>query len=178
MNDSTQKSQAAYSDGNTIAQQALSSIRTVYSFNAEEMTKKAYEATLGVPVAMGERQSLVLGLVLGSFQLVMFGAYGLVLWYASGRIREGTYDGGTVMTVFFSALIGGFAIGQAGPSFSSFSNGRAAGHRMFTVIDRKPAIDAKAGGKKIQVGPPSQTKRGISHLRCCCALLMAMGRWM
>jgi len=165
MSSATEKSQAAYGEGNTIAQQALSSIRTVYSFNAEALTKRAFEATLGVPEAQGIKQSIVIGAVMGSFQLVMFGAYGITLWYASGRIRAGSYDGGTVMTVFFSSLIGGFAIGQAGPSFSAFSTGRAAGHRMFSVIDRKPVINARAGGKKLQVKlkqiPPRQTPLSV-----------------
>lgn len=151
MEDSNKKSQAACAEGNTIAQQALAAIRTVYSFNAEAITKRAYEATLDMPERMGVRQSWVIGVVLGSFQLFMFGAYGLALWYAAGRIRAGAYDGGTVMTVFFSALIGGFSVGQAGPSISAFSNGCSAGGRLFSVIDRKPAIDLKKPGKKIKV---------------------------
>eukprot|EP00192_Tetraselmis_astigmatica_P000802 CAMPEP_0117691884 /NCGR_PEP_ID=MMETSP0804-20121206/25998_1 /TAXON_ID=1074897 /ORGANISM="Tetraselmis astigmatica, Strain CCMP880" /LENGTH=1263 /DNA_ID=CAMNT_0005505227 /DNA_START=142 /DNA_END=3933 /DNA_ORIENTATION=+ len=150
MNETTEKSQEAYSEANTIAQQALSSIRTVYSFNAEAMTKKAYTSKLDVPEKMGLKQSLWMGVVLGSFQFIMFGAYAAALWYAAWRVRAGTYDGGRVMTVFFSALIGGFSVGQASPSISAFQSGCTAGARLFSVIDRVPAIDPKAKGKKIK----------------------------
>eukprot|EP00873_Tetraselmis_striata_P012568 jgi/Tetstr1/432832/TSEL_022182.t2 len=145
----TKRSQAAYADANSIAQQALSSVRTVFSFNAEAATKEAYAAKLEVPQAMGTKQGFVTGAVLGFFQLSMFGAYGLALWYAAGRVRDGAYDGGTVLTCFFSALIGGFAVGQAGPAWGAFENGRVAGARVFAMIDRDPIIKYRSGGKKL-----------------------------
>lgn len=37
-------------DANTIAQQALSNVRTVYSFNAEERTVNAYSGCLEQPL--------------------------------------------------------------------------------------------------------------------------------
>lgn len=154
---STKKSQAAYSDANSIAQQALSSVRTVFSFNAEEATQAQYAAHLDIPQRMGVRQGLVTGTVLGFFQFTMFGAYGLALWYASKRVRAGAYDGGTVLTAFFSALIGGFAVGQAGPAWGAFENGRVAGARVFDMIDREPVIKYKSGGKK-----PSSVKGEIA----------------
>eukprot|EP00951_Prasinocladus_malaysianus_P014603 scaffold111310_cov36-Prasinocladus_malaysianus.AAC.1 len=150
MTTTQQKSQAAYAEANLIAQQALSAIRTVFSFNAELATQAAYEHHLDVPEKMGIRQSFVLGVVLGSFQFIMFGAYGLALWYAAGRVRDGSYDGGTVMTVFFSALIGGFSVGQASPSLSAFKSGCSAGGRLFHFIDRVPEIDPKKPGKKLK----------------------------
>lgn len=150
MKETTQKSQDAYSEANSIAQQALSAIRTVYSFNAEEATKKSYASKLHIPERMGVIQSFYMGVVLGSFQFILFGAYAAALWYAAWRVRGGSYDGGTVMTVFFSALIGGFSIGQASPAISAFHSGCIAGGRLFAVIDRVPAIDTKAEGKKIE----------------------------
>mmetsp|Transcript_10713 Transcript_10713/g.25404 ORF Transcript_10713/g.25404 Transcript_10713/m.25404 type:complete len:1267 (+) Transcript_10713:289-4089(+) len=161
MSDSSRKSQAAYSEANSIAQSALSAVRTVYSFNAEAATQAAYERRLGVPERMGVRQSAAVGLCLGAFQLFMFCAYALALWYAAGRIRSGEYDGGTVMTVFFSALIGGFSIGQANPCIVAFQNGRIAGARLFAVIDRAPSIDLHKGGRTIEAVAGEVSLRGV-----------------
>jgi len=56
--------------------------------------------------------------------LVIFCDYALALWYGSVLIWDstfgistwqGTYNIGTVITVFFSILIGGFAISQLTP---------------------------------------------------------------
>lgn len=53
--------------------------------------------------------------------------------------------GGDVMTVLFSALIGGFALGQAAPNLQYFQRGKASGAAVFAVIARKPGIgDAEA----------------------------------
>lgn len=56
-------------------------------------------------------------------------------------MREEGYSAGQVMNVIFAAIIGGFSLGQAGPNFGTFATGRTAGYRVFSVIDRKPAID-------------------------------------
>jgi hypothetical protein len=42
----------------------------------------------------------------------------------------------------------GFSLGQAAPNFPAFSLGRSAGTRIYRLIDRVPAIDARAGGKR------------------------------
>ena len=43
----------AYGEANSIAQQALASIRTVYAFNGEQRTLDAYSASLEQPVKVG-----------------------------------------------------------------------------------------------------------------------------
>jgi hypothetical protein len=45
-------------------------------------------------------------------------------------------QGGQVMAVLFSALIGGMSLGQAAPNISSFQEGRIAGARIWKVLDR------------------------------------------
>ena len=42
-------------DANSIAQQALANIRTVYSFNGEERTSQAYSDSLQDPLRVGAR---------------------------------------------------------------------------------------------------------------------------
>lgn len=43
--------------------------------------------------------------------------------------------------MFFSVIIGAFAIGQAAPNFSSFAAAQAAGCKVFELIDTVPKID-------------------------------------
>ena len=50
------------------------------------------------------------------------------------------------MVVIFSAIIGGFGIGQAGPNMQYFATGRVAGRRLFDVINRVPPINLAAKG--------------------------------
>jgi ATP-binding cassette subfamily B (MDR/TAP) protein 1 len=54
--------------------------------------------------------------------------------------------GGDVVNVLFSALIGGFALGQAAPNLQYFAQGKAAGGRIFQIMQRQPDIDLDADG--------------------------------
>ncbi|EFN58606.1 hypothetical protein CHLNCDRAFT_34209 [Chlorella variabilis] len=116
----TSKINTAYADANSIAQQALGNIRTVYAFNGEERTLEAYSASLQPPLKVGIRQGFLGGLVVGITNGVAFFAYALALWYGSTRVVAGAYNGGDVVNVLFSALIGGFALGQAAPNAQYF----------------------------------------------------------
>ena len=149
MGTSTQRSSDAYAEANGIAAQALAAVRTVFSFNAEEGVYKAYASKLECPENIAIRQSYVIGSVVGFFQVAMYSAYALAFWYASERVIKGAYTGGQVLTVFFSALIGGFATAQASPLLGAFQKGRVAGARLFQIIDRKPAMGHSQAGAKI-----------------------------
>jgi ATP-binding cassette subfamily B (MDR/TAP) protein 1 len=105
---------------------------------------EAYEA--------GIQGSVISAASMGSVMAIMFFAYGLALWYGSKLIGDGTinpstgvaYTGGDIVAVFFSVLMGSFAIGQAAPSVPAFASAKGAAYRIFEVIDRTPAIDASS----------------------------------
>lgn len=51
--------------------------------------------------------------------------YGVAFWYAGKLVREDNsdYTAGRVMNVIFGAIIAGFSLGQAAPSFGAFATG-------------------------------------------------------
>jgi ATP-binding cassette subfamily B (MDR/TAP) protein 1 len=59
----------------------------------------------------------------------MFLDYALAFWYGAKLVSEQAYNDNTgmaykigdVMTIFFAILIGGFALGQAGPALKSIT---------------------------------------------------------
>jgi ATP-binding cassette subfamily B (MDR/TAP) protein 1 len=70
----------------------------------------------------------------------------------AGRLQEtnpqtgSPWTGGDVLTVFFSVLIGGMSLGQAGPGIQSLMDARVAVSKMSETLDRKPPINVTAGG--------------------------------
>jgi ATP-binding cassette subfamily B (MDR/TAP) protein 1 len=60
-------------------EESLSSVRTVYSFAAEEKTERAYEAALDKTYKLGLKASLAKGLALGA-QGILFFAWALMFW--------------------------------------------------------------------------------------------------
>ena len=53
------------------------------------------------------------------------------------------------MTVLFSSLIGGFALGQAAPNIQYFQQGQVSGGRLFEILKRSSNIDPDADGETL-----------------------------
>ena len=149
----------AYADANSLAQQALSNVRTVYAFNGQERSVNAFDESLEKPMRVGIKQGFLAGSTLGIVNCVAFCTYALAMWYGGKRVTEGAYDGGKVLTVLFSALIGGFALGQAAPNLQYFQQGQVSAARLFSILDRKSEIDADGPGKVLK------SVEGIVELR-------------
>ena len=54
---------------------------------------------------------------------------------AGTRVRARDMNGGEVLTVLFSVLMGGFSLGQAAPLLQHFISGKTAGARVWSVIE-------------------------------------------
>ncbi|KAL6755759.1 MDR-like ABC transporter [Haematococcus lacustris] len=131
----------AYTDASSLAQQALSQVRTVAAYNGEERTVSSYANALEMPTNVGIKQSMYTGIALGSVNAVWYFTYSLAFYYGAWRVYTGYYTGGQVLQVFTAALVGGFSIGQASPVLEVFAKGRVAGGKLYAVINRIPEID-------------------------------------
>ncbi|KAL9257085.1 ABC transporter B family member 11-like protein [Drosera capensis] len=136
------KGQTSYAKASVIVEQTIGSIRTVASFTGEkqaiakynEAVEDAYKATL--------LEGLASGLGLGVILLLVFGSYGLAVWYGAILIITKGYTGGTVISVIVAVLTGATALPQATPCMSTFAAGQAAAYKMFETIKRRPTIDS------------------------------------
>jgi len=72
--------------------------------------------TFWITYDAGVKQSWILGLGIGSFQLIIYGSFAIALVYGAFRVASGAYTGGTVMNVLIAVLLGGFAIMQGAPN--------------------------------------------------------------
>ncbi|GFH12389.1 uncharacterized protein HaLaN_08066, partial [Haematococcus lacustris] len=76
----------AYTDASSLAQQALSQVRTVAAYNGEERTVSSYEKALEMPTNVGIQQSMYTGMALGSVNAV---AAPVLEVFAKGRVAGG-----------------------------------------------------------------------------------------
>ena len=70
-----------------------------------------YNVNLREAKAVGIKKGITTGVSLGTVFLIMFSTYGLAFWYGSELIFSGEMDLGTMLTTFFSILIGAFSLG-------------------------------------------------------------------
>ncbi|XP_059027307.1 ATP-binding cassette sub-family B member 5 [Mustela lutreola] len=139
----TTKELNAYSKAGAVAEEVLSSIRTVVAFGAQEKEIERYTQNLKCAKDIGIRKAIASKLSLGAVYFFMNGTYGLGFWYGTSLILSGEsdYTIGTVLAVFFSVIHSSYCIGTAAPNFETFTIARGAAFHIFQVIDKKPAID-------------------------------------
>ncbi|KAJ1673699.1 hypothetical protein EV182_004730, partial [Spiromyces aspiralis] len=131
-----------YAEAGAVADEVLSSIRTVMAFNSQERELKRYEKKIHTAYIFGRNKGLVLGIGVGFIMFFIYGFYALGFWFGSTRIVAGEYDMAEVLNVFMALLIGSFTLGSVAPNLSIISSGRGAAARIFSIIERKSPIDA------------------------------------
>uniref|UniRef100_H2ZPW7 Bile salt export pump n=1 Tax=Ciona savignyi TaxID=51511 RepID=H2ZPW7_CIOSA len=137
----TKRELAAYATAGTIAEEAISAIRTVVAFGCQDKEVDRYTHNLGDAKVVGIKRGLVSGFSMGLLYLSMFGMYGLSFWYGTTLVLNGEIAVGNMITSFFNILIAAFGLGMAGSYLDAFSSAKAAGSNIFDIIDRKPVID-------------------------------------
>uniref|UniRef100_A0AAQ4QN81 Bile salt export pump n=1 Tax=Gasterosteus aculeatus aculeatus TaxID=481459 RepID=A0AAQ4QN81_GASAC len=140
----------AYAKAGAIADEVLSSIRTVAAFGGEAKEVQRYDKNLISAQRWGIRKGLIMGFFSGYMWLVIFMCYGLAFWYGSSLVVDTEeYTPGTLLQVFFGVLIAAMNLGQASPCLEAFAAGRGAATIIFETIEREPEIDclSEAGYK-------------------------------
>ncbi|XP_062151285.1 ABC transporter B family member 15-like [Alnus glutinosa] len=130
-----------YNQAGTIAEQAISSIRTVYAFVGESKTIATFSVALQGSVKLGLRQGLAKGLAIGS-NGVVFAIWSFMCYYGSRLVMYHGARGGTVFIVGASIAVGGLALGAGLSNLKYFSEASSAGDRIMEVIKRVPKIDS------------------------------------
>ncbi|KAI8983617.1 P-loop containing nucleoside triphosphate hydrolase protein [Pilobolus umbonatus] len=147
----TLRYQDEYANAATVAEQAFSGLRTVYSFSLQDRFCAMYDERLEKVLRAGAMRGKVLGFGFGTFIFVLFATYGLSLWYGAQLIMADEMNGPTVMVVFYAMMMGAMSLLQLPPNFSAISSARGAAYKIYGTIDRLPKINKELkGGKTIQ----------------------------
>uniref|UniRef100_A0A4W5MN21 Bile salt export pump n=1 Tax=Hucho hucho TaxID=62062 RepID=A0A4W5MN21_9TELE len=140
----------AYAKAGAVADEVLTSIRTVAAFGGELKEVERYDKNLISAQRWGIRKGLIMGFFTGYMWFIIFLCYALAFWYGSSLVVDTEeYSPGTLLQVFFGVLIAALNLGQASPCLEAFAAGRGAATIIFETIDREPDIDclSEAGYK-------------------------------
>ncbi|OCT75648.1 hypothetical protein XELAEV_18030832mg [Xenopus laevis] len=138
----TNKELKAYAKAGAVAEEVLSSIRTVFAFGGQNKEIHRYEKNLEDAKKIGIKKAITANVSIGFAFLMIYAAYSLAFWYGTTLIIDGGYTIGSVLTVFFAVIIGAFAVGQTSPNIEAFANARGAAYTIFNIIDNQPKIDS------------------------------------
>ncbi|KAL6205557.1 hypothetical protein ACLB2K_022815 [Fragaria x ananassa] len=132
----------AYGVAGGIAEQAISSVRTVYSYVGENQTLKRFSTALQAVTKIGIKVGLVKGVLMGSMGMIYVG-WGFQAWVGTYLVTQKGEDGGHVFVAGFNVLMGGLSILSALPNLTAITEALAATTRILEMIDRVPSIETE-----------------------------------
>ncbi len=133
----------AYGGAGKIAQETLSSLRTVISFGIHHKAIKLYDENLKA----AEKVSIKKGYLKGFFEGAYFGLFnlifGIAIYYAVylNRIDCENYYPGNLMAAFFCIVMSSISLGQAIPFINDLTASRGVAKKLFDLIELKSSID-------------------------------------
>ncbi|RHZ65785.1 hypothetical protein Glove_311g54 [Diversispora epigaea] len=148
-----------YSHSGTIAEEAISTIRTVAAFGTQKKLSKLYDYHLKYAKVEGKKKSIVNGSGIGFMFFFIYCTYSLAFWFGTKLVLNGELSPGGIINVFFAVMIGAFSLGNIAPDIQAFSFATGASAKIFETIHRIPPIDIESEtGEKIEVKGHIQLK--------------------
>ncbi|KAF3564326.1 hypothetical protein DY000_02013344, partial [Brassica cretica] len=138
----SRKIREEYSEAGSIAEQAISLVRTVYAFGSETKLKAKFSVALQGSVKLGLRQGLVKGISIGS-NGISYAIWGFMTWYGTRMVMYHGAKGGTIFAVIICITFGGTSLGRGLSNLKCLSEAVVAGERIIKVIKRVPDIDSE-----------------------------------
>ncbi|CAN1224209.1 Putative multidrug resistance protein [Linum grandiflorum] len=153
MMDVIMKMIASYGVAGGIAEQAVSSIRTVYSYVAERKTLQSFSSALETTLELGVKQGFAKGLLMGSMGMIYVG-WAFQAWVGTILVSEKNEKGGSIFVAGINIIMGGLSVLGALPNLTSITEATIAATRISEMIDRAPDIDAE-----------EKKGKALSHIR-------------
>ncbi|KAH7856974.1 hypothetical protein Vadar_007449 [Vaccinium darrowii] len=129
------KMKDAYGVAGEIAEQAISSIRTVYSFVAEHRTLNNFSLALQKSTELGIKQGLTKGLLIGSMGMIYIN-WAFLAWLGSILVTKKGESSGEVFISGLCVILGGGHLMGSLPNMSFFAEAKAAATRISEMIDQ------------------------------------------
>ncbi|XP_077296429.1 multidrug resistance protein homolog 49-like [Arctopsyche grandis] len=138
----------AYNMAGVIAEEVLSSIRTVVAFGGEKKEVERFSKNLRPAQITGSKKGLYSGIASGVMWLIIYVSYAVGFYYGVTLILDDRnlevkeYTPAVFLIVFFGVLAGAQNMGLTSPHMEAFSTARSSAASIYKLIDRISNIDS------------------------------------
>ncbi|KAG0460760.1 hypothetical protein HPP92_021057 [Vanilla planifolia] len=132
----------SYARATTVAREAITNIRTVAAFSAEDSVSTQFTLELDRPNKQAFVRGHVSGIIYGLSQSFAFCSYALGLWYASQLVKNGTSNFGSIMKSFMVLIITSLGIAETLALTPDIVKGTQALGSVFSILERETRIEA------------------------------------
>ncbi|KAL4944172.1 hypothetical protein BDV06DRAFT_188011 [Aspergillus oleicola] len=139
-----------YAKGAALAQEALSSIKTVHAFSAQDDMIEKYDSYLAEAHRLGRKKIIPYGMMSGFVYFCIFAGNALAFWQGYRMFLSGEIDAvGDVFTVVFCTVIASTSLNLFFPQLPAVSGAIAAAAEFFRIMDKPSQLDplSDAGAK-------------------------------
>ncbi|WP_424951575.1 ABC transporter ATP-binding protein [Deinococcus sp.] len=129
--------QDAIAAANADAEEAISGVRVVQSFTAEEVERGRYGAGILASFRAALKRAQLQATMAGIMSFLTFGALAVVLWYGGRQVMGGEITPGKLVSFLFYALQVGITVASLTGIFNQFQEALGASGRIFELLDEK-----------------------------------------
>ncbi|MGA9598188.1 MAG: ABC transporter transmembrane domain-containing protein, partial [Acidimicrobiia bacterium] len=127
---------------NSLAEEAISSVRVVKWFTAEEETARLYDRDIRESYAIAVRRARVRAVFVPSVTFAMFSTLALVLWQGGHQVIAGNLTAGNLVTFLLYSLTVAGAVGTFTGLYAQLQEALGASRRIFELLDEPPEVAA------------------------------------
>jgi ABC transporter fused permease/ATP-binding protein len=139
--------QDALAAAGEVAEEAISSLRTVRSFDAEGREVERYGAAVRRAFEAARRRIRAGSAFMGSAAGAGYAAIAVVLWYGGRLLSRGALSAGGLTSFLVYTLVLAMSLGSLADLWAEFMKALGAAERIFEIEDRVPRIPT-AGGER------------------------------
>ncbi|HEX5011905.1 MAG TPA: ABC transporter transmembrane domain-containing protein [Planctomycetota bacterium] len=161
-------SQDALADSGALAEESLSSMRTVRAFGRERSEAGRYGEAVDRSFTLARRRSARLSTFVAVSYFASFAVVAVGLWLGFRLKEAGEISGGDLLSFVLYGATAGFGISGLGEIWGELMKVRGAGQRVFELLDRSPAMPlgtAAPEGSAAPAGVQPLDVRGGVELR-------------
>ncbi len=136
--------QDAVAAANASAEEAISGVRVVQSFTAENVERGRYGQGVLASFLAALRRARLQALMGGVMSFLTFGALAVVLWYGGRQVMAGELSPGNLVTFLIYALQVGGTVAALTGIFNQFQEALGASGRIFELLDERSDLPTSA----------------------------------
>ncbi|GJN36121.1 hypothetical protein PR202_gb24959 [Eleusine coracana subsp. coracana] len=152
-----------YEEASQVANDAVSSIRTVASFSAEEKVMDLYKKKCEGPLRAGIRTGIISGIGFGVSFFLLFGVYAASFYAGARLVAEEKTTFPKVFMVFLALTMAAIGVSHTSTLTSDSSKAKSAVSSIFAIVDRESRINpSDDSGFNLSSGTAHFLKLGLT----------------
>ena len=137
--------QDALAAAGEVAEETLSGVRTVRSFDAEEREAERYGGAIARAFEAARHRIRAGSAFMGATAGAGYAAIAVVLWYGGRLVSGGALTAGGLTSFLVYTLVLAMSLGSLADLWAEFMKALGAAERIFEIQDRAPRIPVRGG---------------------------------